>query len=315
LAADVAGDLANRVHARLEPNRAVRVVTRNLSSLGPKEAAEAQRRIEQALTRDGAQPPVEVRVTLSENLDGPLWVAEAAGHVVLIPAPALPPAFTPVLEKKLLWRQEAPILDVAMLEGGALLILGPTRVVRSDSPRPAALTGVRPSRDPRGRLLLDQNRWTAYLPGVVCRGTLALDSVECLAGDQPWPLGPGLAARLEPGRNYFIRPGAPPFFSAAFYQGGWVFAGVDGHLIHGLAGEDIATVRTSCGERVLAAQQNSLQAYEIAAGQAAPSGDPLVLAGSVTALWPLPDASSLAVIRHSRTGRYEAYRVAMACGG
>jgi hypothetical protein len=314
--ADAASELAARVYARLDAQRAVRVLVRNLSSLSPAEAAEAQRRIEQAVTRDGAKPAVEVRVTLSENSLGPLWVAEVPGHVIMVRAPATRTAVSVTLEKRFLWRQEEPILDAAVLEGGALLILSPSRLARPDLTRSVALSGARPTRDPRGRLRLDGDHWAAHLPVVVCRGTLGLESVQCGASDEPWPVGPGLDARLEPGRNYFTRPGSPPFFSAALHEGSWLFAGVDGPAISGLAGDDITTIRASCGERVLAAQENSVQAYQIAAGQAAPEGDALAMPGTITALWPLADpASVLVVVKHSRTGLYEAYRVAMACGG
>lgn len=317
---ETARDLASRVHARLDNRQAVRVEVRNLS----RAPAEARRSLERALARPGAEPAVEVRVTLSESLVGPLWVAEAAGQVFF--ARPVYPARTASrlsLQKKLLWEQENPILDLIPLDDGGFLVLGPDRITlhRPGATRSAPLSSSA-TRDPRGRLVVEGGRWRAHLPGVLCSGPANLDSAECRASEEPWLLG----SWLQRGRNYFGGPkNVPPFFSATPFEDAWLLAGLDGQVrrfdpvtetavpITSLNTDDLATLSGPCGSRVLAAQGGSVQAYEIADRQAAPSGEPVELPGLVTALWPLPGAA-LAVIRNDRTGQYAAYRVAMACG-
>jgi hypothetical protein len=116
----------------------------------------------------------------------------------------------------------------------------------------------------------------------------------------------------------------------------WLFAGIDGqtHLVDGVSdqvarfgwGDDLASVRTACGAgwQVLVSSQtpldadqfvDSLRAYEF------PDRDPVSVSaavsfpGTITALWTEPRGdTAIAVARNRETGKYEAFRVAMACG-
>jgi hypothetical protein len=60
--------------------------------------------------------------------------------------------------------------------------------------------------------------------------------------------------------------------------------------------------------------QDHLQAFEVSTGTDSPASEPLLLPGSVTALWPSesPDQVTL-VVHNSQTGMYEASRISLAC--
>jgi hypothetical protein len=187
------------------------------------------------------------------------------------------------LSKKLVWEQEEQILDLA-IEGDAMLVLGPSRVVllaryedRWEPRATARLTqpGAWP-RDLRGRLRLSVPHFDVFLPGIACQGTTEPElTLDCRPGDRPWPLASGsratLAANFAAGRNYFdgrvtmptgAAHTAPPFFSAAAIEEraatDWVLALADGRTelfdssFNTLAplptwGSDVAGIDARCG--------------------------------------------------------------------
>jgi hypothetical protein len=127
----------------------------------------------------------------------------------------------------------------------------------------------------------------------------------------------------------------PKFYSAAWLPRErytlWLFAATDGqvHEVDGVSdqtarlgwGSDLTSVRTSCGAgwQVLATssgegKEDAVRAYEF------PDRDPIAVsnsidfAGAVTALWTEAKGdTAIVVVRNSRTGNYEAYRLALAC--
>jgi hypothetical protein len=162
-------------------------------------------------------------------------------------------------------------------------------------------------------------------------------------------LVPQMKAFFAPTRNFFtgvLTPGigkfttVSKFYSAALLPRGkyilWLFAGVDGqiHFVDGVSdqsarfgwGNDLASVRTACGAgwQVLTTSQmssstdqfeDSIRAYEF------PDRDPVAVSeavnfpGPVTALWTESRGdTAIAVARNRETGKYEAFRLAMACG-
>jgi hypothetical protein len=271
----------------------VAVTVKNLSALGGAETAEIRHVFESELNV-AAQPAVEIRLTISENLTQFLLVAEiqrgGERQVLLESWPRTSAASTGsptdkparvTLEKKLLWEQDLPILDAAQIAGG-ILVLDATRVLlvrggdRQSAPIPAWHTWPR---NLRGRLSVNDSGFTAYLPGTICRGgTEPRLSVICEDSQDPWLLGPGALAIFTPDRNQFpghidIEPGGPrdlpPFYTAAPAADGWIFAGADGraHLYtHSWDsagaidqwGSDVATVQTPCGARILATRPTAL---------------------------------------------------------
>jgi hypothetical protein len=250
------------------------------------------------------------------------------------------------LEKKLLWDQDLPILDAAQI-GDTVLVLDATRVllVRAADRQSASIPATHPwPRDTRGRLSVSPSAsnaaFTAYLPGVVCRGNTAPQlSLECHDSQDPWLLAPGAIAAFAPDRNLFtghidIEPGGvrdlPPFYSTAPAGDSWIFAAADGRAqvyTHSWEsggaidqwGSDIAGIQTPCGARILATRPASLtepdavQAYEVVGSAPHPAGQALEFSGPITALWSAGNFAT-AVSRDLQTGRYAAYSLAPTCG-
>jgi hypothetical protein len=251
-------ELAKKIIERVGNQSTVTVAIRNASSLGEDDAADAGGAIRAALGRqtiqlvEEGQAKLEVLVTLSENFQSYLWIAEIQNEgsrdVVMVqvdkpqsdtsgPAPV-----TLMLQKIPLLVREEPILDVALLEPFStdperLVVLGPeniaiyqrsgTGIVLQTSAR--ILHGNTWPRDIRGRIIRQPSGiFKAYLPGVNCNATITPSlSVDCHASDEPWPLMAGdsndASAPFVSDRNYFdghvrLQNGEemiiPPFFAA-----------------------------------------------------------------------------------------------------
>ena len=176
--------------------------------------------------------------------------------------------------------------------------------------------------------------------------------IHCHASDDPWPVyqagdlmgAPPLKAFYNPARNYFtgvvtlsLGVDLPAFYAVGMMPraaGGaaLLLAVVDGkallvesNAMHTVAdardwGSDFAVVRSGCGagSQVIAtssgeASMDSLRAFEIPALEAVPVSGPLMMGGTVTALWTAQDGkSALAAVRNP-AGEYEVDRVAALC--
>ncbi len=349
----------------------------NRSSLGPADLAEIHRGISAALAALGVrfvsedQSAATVQVTLSENLQIYVWVAEIhqgnnEPSVVMVatprlrPVPPEHPASALTIQKKLLWVDENRILDAALVNSNPerLILLEPDSVVllkfqdgRWQPEQSMALAHSHPwPRDLRGRLALRKDHlFDAYLPGVLCRSTATAPlALSCYESDDPWPLGAdqsGLSAFFAPTRNFFtgaLSPGiekqtaVKAFYSAAVLPRDkyklWIFAAVDGqiHFVDGVTdqtagslnwGSDIASVQSGCGLgwQVLVTGSGdgageTVRAFEIADREPVAVSQPAEFNGGITALWPDSDATgAIAVLQNSETGKYEAYRLSIAC--
>lgn len=286
------------------------------------------------------------------------------------PAPAGPPASeTVVARKQFLLAQEEPILDLAMVKLAEdapprLLVLEPAQIVlyrawgenwQVEETFPVAVR-LRPpaaAGDPRGRLDIWPEGFTAYLPGVECGGTLGepitMNCRETPEQGGTWTLRVApqrmLNAHMPAGRNFFLRPpgnasqlpeGVPPFYSAAILgddDSVWILAGTDGRthlydLDNGSVetftgwGSEVAAVQSGCGSggQILATQPGDwtepdlIRAFEISNGRPVAVSPPVEFPGPVTALWTAADArTALAVARNLQTGRYEAYSLSISC--
>jgi len=331
----------------------VTLTVRNLSALSAADTAEIRRVFESEL-KTAPPPAAEVQLTISENLAQFLLVAEIhrqGDRQVLLESWPRTPALSAdapkgqpprvALEKKLVWEQDLPILDVAQA-GDALLVLDATRVlmVRGAERQSAPIPATRPwPRDLRGRLTVGDTALTAYLPGVICRGSTAPQlALVCRDSQDPWLLAPGAIALFAPDRNLFsghldVEPGGardlPPFYSAAPAGDAWVFAAVDGRAhVYTRAwesagvidqwGSDIAAIQSPCGARVVATrptgltEPDAIQAYDFAVPPT-PAGPALEFSGPITALWSAGN-SATAVSRDLQTGRYAAFILAPHCG-
>jgi hypothetical protein len=292
-----ARELARKTAALSGARGPVAVSYRNLSSLPDSELAQVHREFENALPGAGEGPaPVEARLTLSENAaeyllveevrkgeEAQVWIAswKRAGTAAATPGLAL--------DRRLVWEQDEPILDVAF-PGNGMLVLSSSKITLYSrqagqwQPQPAVtLPTAKPwPRDLRGHLRVTGSRIQVLLPGMECTGVLEPGmTAECHASEAPWVLESGsalLVANFTPDRNYFdgrvvlqngSRKTAGPFYSAAAVedQGGtsWLLAMVDGRTevfnpaFEGVAtipswGSDIAGTSARCGSPVLASR-------------------------------------------------------------
>jgi hypothetical protein len=249
--------LARKIVSATGP-KTMTVEVENRSSLSAATTDDIRRNLLTQLAVQGArfvgadQAPVNLRVSLSENLQSYLWIAEIRQgsnpiSVAMVSLPrtaplSIEPAVTAlVLHKTSLWSQQERILDVAVIEGNPvrMLVLDANGVTsyRSQDGRwqpeqSLPVAHLRPwPRDLRGRLILGKDKdhfFDVYLPGVHCRSTaIAPPAMTCSESDEPWPLArdfSSLSAPYTPTRNYFggvFSPAvgklttAPAFYSVA----------------------------------------------------------------------------------------------------
>jgi hypothetical protein len=317
------------------------------------------------------QASVVVQVSLSENLQNYVWVAQVQqGSDSKVEMVSLPRVDTPApihepvqltIRKILAWSQEEKILDVAVVDSSppTVIVLDPAKIAiyglqqgqwQMEQSLPVHHSRPWP-RDLRGRVVLRPDHlFDAYLPGVVCASTATPISVICGDNDDPWPLGTqqfAMNAFFSPTRNFFTGALAPgvgkdrtvaQFYSAAPVPREkyvlWLFAGVDGqiHQVDGMNnqmlahpgwGSDIAALKTSCGSgwQILATSPgdgtlpDTIRAYEFPDRDPVAVSLPLEMNGNVTSLFTESSGNSvMAVSRNQQTGKYEAYRLAIACG-
>jgi hypothetical protein len=251
---DTARQLADRIATASGPGSVALDVT-NRSSLDEKSVREVRSALQAELHARGVlivtadQAVGTVHVTLSESLREYVWTAEIAigtdqARVVFASLPrigsaSLSAALPITLKKTLLFSQEQPILDVALIDNPAAIATGPASgpgvsasarllvldtsrvaIYRQQSGRweldtslPITLSRSLP-RDPRGRLLLRRDHlFDAYLPGTSCHSSAALPlTMACSPSDDPWPLTSG-----PPASGQFAADDAGPGSVRAFY--------------------------------------------------------------------------------------------------
>ena len=286
---DTARQLAHKIATTAGPGAFALEVT-NRSSLDDKSvrevrsALEAQLHLEGVSTAKAEQAMGTVEIVLSESLREYVWTAaimigsdEKKVALVSLPRSSMgtgapfTAALPIILKTTLLFAQEQPMLDVALVEmpGGArLLVLNgdAVAVYRHHGANAAGQWELEASlpithsrtfpRDLRGRLLLRRDHlFDVYLPGTFCRTTstsVAPLTLTCNDTDDPWPLLPddgSVRAFFAASRNFFtgaLSPGigkvsnVPSFYSATLLPRSnynlWVLAAVDGsmHLVDGM---------------------------------------------------------------------------------
>ncbi len=326
-------ELARKIVAVTGPG-AITLDVVNRSSLSKKEVEQISQALRVQLEALGArtvrpeQAASTVQLSLSENLQSYVWVAEihqGAGDfsVVMVSAPRQDSAMfvrevAPVTIRKIpLWSQEERILDVAVLEEGAnpshMAVLDADKVAlyrfadgRWQKEQFIELTHARPwPRDMRGRLVLRQDHLLdAYLPGVFCQSSNAVPlTLACRASDDPWPLSSlyPLGGFFAPTRNYFtgvLSPGiSKQTFTMKFYSAAalprpsytlWMFATVDGQ-IHLLDGITDQVSRLNWGSDIASVKTSCGSGWQVLATR--PGGNAV---DSVRA-YELPDRDPIAV--------------------
>jgi hypothetical protein len=262
--------------------------------------------------------------------------------------------------------QRAPILDVT-LTADRLFVLDPERLtlyVRAEPERQASsdrgrgehdagfdrnrwmplqsrpIGGARPwPRDVRGTLRVERDTVTAWLPGLICRGSADLARIACAdERGTAWPIGIENTG-IDAVRNHFATPEGLPFYSAAALDretdGRWLIAADSGELMWldaarrplsaGASGDAVAGIDTSCGTGlyvlVASAGNNDgtaelLRLSRIVNRRLVPAAAAVSLPGRLTALWSVPGATlATAVIQDATAGRYEAFHVRVVCSG
>jgi hypothetical protein len=367
--AAAADELVQQILSRSGSPSAVSVDFQNVSSM-PVEAQEtAQTAIFSGFRNAGVrvvkpeQALAGVQITFSEDWQGYLWIAvvhEGSTSQTLMKRLARPEraaARAPVLtlRKNPVWQQDEPILDF-YADNQNLVLLEPDQVslYANDAGQwraryTLAITHEQPwPRDLRGRLKVNGGQITAFLPGMLCAGSLGQPSIECRSSDDPWQIDQGqIVAFYTPRRNFFTGilsgPGAGasvvPFFSGAAWTTGdqriWLFAGIDGRsrlyqnnlstpaAVFNSWGGNMAGVHSNCGSgwQVLvtastdSVHPDSIQAVEIAGREAQPVSSSIDLAGPVLALWSSGKGGEAVngITQSTVTGRYEAFTLTVTC--
>jgi hypothetical protein len=267
-------ELARKIAAATGPGAVAMEVT-NRSSLSQADVDDIRRGLWMELAALGVnsaavdQAAATVQVSLSENLQEYVWIAEIhVGNnepsVVMVTTPRTEraavdrPTAPLTIHKALLWADENRTLDVALPTGSPqiMIVLEPEAVAlyavqngRWLAQQTLTITHARPwPRDLRGRLLLRKDHlFDAYLPGVLCQSTsIAPLALECRESDDPWPLASNpstMTAFFAGSRNFFTGALAPgvqkqtataPFYSAAALPREkytlWIFAATDGQV-------------------------------------------------------------------------------------
>ncbi len=319
--------LAKNIAAQLGSAEIALVSERSLTPGFAAETTRARTLLDRALRRPQARGAtvVEVVVTATENLQGPLLVAEIQKNqesVVETEAYATQPVARterPALRSRLLWEQDEPILDVSLLADQSLLVLSPSGVKlcrRGQAPceMKEARTLSPAIRDPRGKLAVSGDSFIAYLPDGPS-GEFQID------GEQ---------VHFSLGQNTFETAGGEKFFSVARAGSFRIVAGLDGRtrISQGSQtsvvndwGSDVVGIASSCetGPLVVAtasgesSASDSAAVYDISSQPPRAASDAAQFAGPVTALWPAP-GGALAVVHQLATGRYAAYNLTLDCG-
>jgi hypothetical protein len=288
--------LAEKIVAAVKPSRAISLEIKNISSLGAADVEAIRVALEEELTGRGFQLSSggsAVEVTLSENVESYVWVAKIGkgdtSRIELVQvsmandlSPSIKP--TPLLQRKIVWRQDTQFLDFSTRTfSPGLGDINYTTVFEFGRVRTFELRGDRWSetqnvslplasraRDLRG-LLFPGDDARAYVGKEACL-KLFKDQYCGESLHQDWPFPSGIYGRFVGNRNYFAgfakdsaeRLEGQPFYTAAIginifdHSTPIVTTELDGvaRLYNGTQapeaafgdwGDDIGTIKPSCG--------------------------------------------------------------------
>lgn len=229
---DAVHTLAGKIYEALDASRTISIEVDNISSLRVTDAAGIKQELESDLGRRGirtssdAAAEVQIKLTLSEGVEGYVWVAEIrkgeALQVAIVSASKSANGGTASIpsmsvQRNVLWVQAEKMLDFTVrpfLNGNSTVetALLPDRIIvyeagSEESRGPislSALSNIQPSRDLRGQLMeSSDHQLKPYVANSTCTsgGGAGFFCGEQLAGG--WPFPDGWAAKFVAGRNYF----------------------------------------------------------------------------------------------------------------
>lgn len=355
---DAARALAQRVLAKLSANPAIALTVRNQSSLSAAEFVGVQRALEQEFSARGARllsgtpAPIGVLVTLSENLEGLLWIAEIRRNEsiehVMLPVERRPGSGSSAsaleLRSRLIWEQSEPILDLLFVPGlenaKEMVLLGSFAValyrLRGNEwqmdQRIALPPEWRGSRNHLGLLKAQKpdvyaidlfpdlhcDLYVKTAPDLQCadpglRGATHSSPWGGSAGPPPWH------SRVElesDGQRYIVVTN--PDGHARIYEGNSKLRATVRDW-----GSLLASLRSGCGRgaQLLVtragdwSQLDAVTAYEIEDGQPVAVSAPIGFSGPVLAFHStFGGTSAIAVVRSIASRRYEVHAISAACG-
>ncbi|MFN7931868.1 MAG: hypothetical protein U0R19_01000 [Bryobacteraceae bacterium] len=199
---DAVRSVSKGIAARLAIGESVQITAKNLSSLPAPEMEKARGLVQRALRRTPARnkPPLDVFLSLSENPQGFLLIAElrrppAERFVEMATFEATQQATTirPVLSRRLLWEQNTPLLDV-YIHDNRMLVLDTRQLAiyetRDGKWEPVTVKPIpsAPTRDPQGAIEIANTQLTLTLNDTRCEGTLQPTlEITCTPNLQPQP--------------------------------------------------------------------------------------------------------------------------------
>jgi hypothetical protein len=224
---DAVKTLAAKIAIAVTPSRAISLEVKNSSSLGPTNVEAIRKALSADLADRGlhlGSSGVEVKITLSENVEGYIWVAEIPGNKqspialsqltrrdLTVPARA-----TPMLQRKIESSSRIPILDFASLDldkpvGSLKLVFGPGYISTFEfipdqfSDNRAQLKGfLMGPRDLRGLLTASKDGSVRmFAAGDECVGRIQGEPYCGPSSSQNWPFPFGLLGHFVANRNYF----------------------------------------------------------------------------------------------------------------
>jgi len=226
---DAVKTLAGKIAAAVKPSGAISLSVRNISSLSAADVDAIREAFAMELEADGlklASGNAEVQITLSENIEGYLWIGEIqtanAARVELVQVAKLSessPSAKPAAEiqRRIVWSQKDEILDFAdhtfspgLLDINYVTIFEPGYLRTFEFSREewiekkkASIPDARVTRDLRG-LLVDagDSQTKVYVGRQACFG-LFLSQHCAESSHQDWPFVWGYFARFVGSRNYF----------------------------------------------------------------------------------------------------------------
>jgi hypothetical protein len=231
----------------------------NISSLSNADVALARKAIEAQLRAANVRlvkqerAVAEINVTISENPQGLLWIAEVkqgtTTQTIMLQSArtaALASQHIPALtlRRTLVYvaSEDEPMADFVLTDAKILYVLRAQNVTayKWDGARWWLLNAFSfdrsapTPRDSRGHLVWQPSQLVAYLPGVQCTAPLESDGflkgIQCRDIDDPWPLDNSFNAFFSSSRNFFsgivrganfnsavksIEVSLPPFYSAS----------------------------------------------------------------------------------------------------